>query len=88
MNSFRPFLFVLALTGLSLSLRAEERNFSKNWEFSRDSLATVKVVDLPHDFSMEPAIQAEGVTTMGPFTSASANGCRSSRAGNPRTLPT
>lgn len=74
MNSFRPFLFVLALTGLSLGTRAEERNFSKNWEFSRDSLATVKVVDLPHDFSMEPAVEAEGVTTMGPFTSASANG--------------
>lgn len=53
---------------------AKEINFNKGWEFSTDSLQHVKIVDLPHDFSMEEVSVAVDPDHIGPFTSKSPNG--------------
>lgn len=51
-----------------------ERNFSAGWEFSTDSLATTKIVNLPHDFSMERAGETDNEEHIGPFSSLSQGG--------------
>ena len=76
------FLFV----GIQVSLHADERKtlFNDNWKFHRGSLANAevptyndskwRVLDLPHDWSVEPApIQKEGIT-IGPFSKLNESG--------------
>ena len=68
------------LIGIFSSLNASERksNFDKNWKFHRGSVANAeqpeyddsrwRTLNLPHDWSIEPApIQKEGIT-LGPFS--------------------
>ncbi|MBQ8069364.1 MAG: TIM barrel protein [Bacteroidales bacterium] len=51
-----------------------QRLFSSGWEFSRDSLATTKTINLPHDFSMERAGETDNEEHIGPFSSQSQGG--------------
>lgn len=79
-------VFVLSIACFQNNLCASERKvlFNDNWKFHRGSLANAeqpsyndtqwRVLDLPHDWSVEPApIQVEGIT-IGPFSKINEGG--------------
>lgn len=80
-------LFLISLISfVFLNIKASERkfNFNDGWKFHRGSIANAehpkfndskwRVLDLPHDWSVEPApIQKEGIT-IGPFSKLNEGG--------------
>lgn len=56
------------------TLFAKNIDFNKGWEFSTDSLIHHKIIDLPHDFSMEIVSATNDETHIGPFSTTSPNG--------------
>lgn len=79
-------LIILFIMWANMSMSASERkvSFNKDWKFHRGSVANAeqplyndnkwRVIDLPHDWSVEPVpIQKDGITT-GPFSQLNESG--------------
>ncbi len=78
------FAFFILLFVLSVNASERKINFNKNWKFYRGSVANAeqpsfndskwRILDLPHDWSVEPCpIQKEGIT-IGPFSKLNESG--------------
>lgn len=87
MKNFSYYLLLLSL-GVSLNLQAKVSDrkilFDNDWRFHRGSMANAesityddsswRVLDLPHDWSVEPFVNQEPDKVVGPFSRESAGG--------------
>lgn len=78
------FLFLLGISVVDTMASEREQKFNEGWKFHRGSVANAeqpgfndskwRVIDLPHDWSVEPApVQKEGITA-GPFSKLNEGG--------------
>lgn len=77
-------LFILNACSPQKTSFEREENFNNDWKFIRADVASAenpefddsdwRILDLPHDYSIEDLAQKEGVKQIGPFSEESAGG--------------